>query len=919
MRPVPRAVLAAVLITAAAASSARSATMEGRDRLCLDRGWRFALGHATDPARDFGFGTGYFSYLAKAGFGDGPASPSFDDRGWRLLDLPHDWAVEAPFDPAASPSHGFKAIGRGFPERSVGWYRRSFFVPESDLGRRLRLEIDGVYRDARVFVNGFLVGREPSGYLGASYDVSEYLDYGADNLIAVRVDASMEEGWFYEGAGIYRHVWLLKTEPLHVARDGVFVWTEPDGKDAIVLADTTVEERGSAGGALSPRAVGARLGWPRPGHAEPEAVTLAPGASPVLQGKLRLAAPRLWSPDHPALYTLLTVVRREGRIVDRTETRFGVRTIRFDPEAGFFLNGRRLELKGTNDHQDHAGVGVALPDALQEFRVRKLKEMGSNAIRTAHNPPTPELLDACDRLGMLVIDENRLMGTDEMHLARLRRLILRDRNHPSVVLWSLGNEEWAMEGDQRGARVAARMQEEANRLDPTRLTTVAISGGWGGISTVVEVAGVNYVRQSRGDQQHKDFPWQVTVGTEETTTQATRGVYVDDRLECHLAPQEDGTTGGNAETGWRYYAARAYAAGVFFWTGFDYRGEPTPFGYPAISSQFGILDTCGFPKDDFSYLEAWWGGKDVLHLFPHWNWPGREGQPIEVRAHSNLEEVELFLNDASQGRQRMDRDGHLAWQVRYAPGTLLARGYRGGEVVLEDKVETTGAPAVLALQVDRATIHADGRDVAVVTVELRDSAGRRVPAADRKITFTLQGPGRILGVGNGDPSSHEPDRFVESVRSEKLGEWTAPDPAVTTGPIVFEVRFDAPRLAPGETASLLLNALGPRQSAFLNGEPLYRDADPTAARVELPASVWRAKDNLLRIEATRYPGWRQREALLQFAPAAIRIVTPALPWSRSSFGGLAQVIVQSSDEPGTILFQAEGEGLTPATLSIRVE
>ena len=643
---------------------------------------------------------------------------------------------------------------------------------------------------------------------------------------------------------------------------------------------------------------------------------LEAGATEVHHETLRLVSPRLWSLETPVLHSLVTVVRKGGRVVDRVETPFGIRTIRFDPNAGFFLNGQRVVLKGTNNHQDHAGVGAAVPDALQEFRIRRLKEMGSNAYRTSHNPPSPELLDLCDRLGMLVIDENRLMGTNEMHLRQLDHLIRRDRNHPSVILWSLGNEEWAIEGNIRGARITVPMQDYANRLDPTRLATVAISGGWGGISTVVQAAGVNYIRQGRNDSQHAEFPWQVILGTEETTTQATRGIYVDDRPKAHLAPLEDGSSGGNAELGWKHYVARPWAAGVFYWTGFDYRGEPTPFDYPAIGSQFGIVDTCGFPKDGFYYLKSWWGKEDVLHVFPHWNWPGREGQTIEVRAHSNLEEVELLLNGRSQGRKKMEPNGHLAWSVRYAPGTLLAKGYRGGRVVLTRKIETTAPASVVALHADRESIRSDGRDLAVVTVEHRDAKGRLVPTASHRVLFSVEGPGRIIGVGNGNPSDLDPDQFVESVRTEKLGDWKAPDPAVTSGTVVFEARFDAPKLALGETAALLLNALGPRQSLFLNGKPVYVDADPKKSRIESPVNPedLLPTGNVVRIEASRFEGWQQREGLRQFHPASLRIARAAQAWRRSTFNGLAQVIVQSTGDPGTIVFKATGEGMAPGSL-----
>jgi beta-galactosidase len=907
-----------VFLTFAGASLGLTAAEPGRERIRFDAGWRFALGSAIDPAKDFGHATGYFSYLAKTGFGDGPASPAFDDRGWRRVNLPHDWAVEEPFDPRASASHGYKTVGPRFPERSVGWYRREFSVPAGDLGRRIGLTFDGVYRDARVFVNGFFVGEEPSGYLGASYDISDYLNYGGDNVVAVRVDASMEEGWFYEGAGIYRHVWLTKTSPLHVARDGTWVRTDVAAHAAQVIVDTTVVNDGrAAAGYVVEQTILDPDGKPVAHHLTP-LTTLAAGASATHTDTLSVADPRLWSLETPVLHTLVTTIRHEGNAVDRYETPFGIRTIRFDPDAGFFLNGRHVELKGTNNHQDHAGVGTALPDALQTFRIERLKAMGSNAYRAAHHPPTPELLDACDRLGMLVIDENRLMGSNDYHLSQLERLIRRDRNHPSVILWSLGNEEWAIEGNIKGARIATTMQDFAKRLDPTRLTTAAISGGWGGISRVIDVAGVNYIKQGDTDRQHTGYPHQIIVGTEETTTQGTRGIYVDDRARAHLAPVEDGSSGGNAELGWQHYAARPYAAGVFFWTGFDYRGEATPFGYPAIGSQFGILDTCGFPKDDFYYLKSWWGEEPVLHLSPHWNWPGREGQAIEVRADSNCEDVELFLNGASLGRQSMPPNGHLAWTVTYAPGVLLARGYRDGREIVTTEVATTGPAAALALAPDRATIEADGRDVAVVSVAVKDAAGRTVPTVNVPVTFSLRGPGRIIGVGNGDPSSLEPDQFIPSVKTLPLGHWEAPDAAPSDAPIVFEARFDRPAIAAGDTVDLLLNALGPKQSAWLNGQPLYREQPPERARSERPLdpAALRPTGNVLRIESTRFAEWSQREGLRQFHPAALRIETAAPAWKRTTFNGLAQVIVQSTGEPGEIVLEATSAGLATAQLPL---
>lgn len=765
----------------------------GRERIRWNEGWRFAFGHPSDTQKDHGHATGYFSYITKTGFGDGPAAAvgKFDDSSWRVLDLPHDWAVEMPFSGNASHSHGYRTVGPRFPDTSVGWYRKTFRIPAEDFGRRISVAFDGVFRASRVWVNGFYLGEEPSGYLNFRYDITDYLNYGGENVIAVRVDATMEEGWFYEGAGIYRHVWLEKTAPVHLVADGTAIETEVDARGAATVRVRS--EVTHALGRAEPVEVLVNYTIVDADGAEVARATsasrkLAVGDTVEVEATLSVAQPRLWDLESPTLYTLVAEVAAGGRAVDRVETCFGIRTIRFDPNEGFFLNGRHVKLKGTNNHQDHAGVGAAIPDALQDFRIQRLQAMGSNIYRASHNPPTPELLDACDRLGMLVIDETRLMGSNPLHLDAVKRMIRRDRNHPSVILWSLGNEEWAIEGNVFGERITTTMQAFAKKLDPTRPTTVAISGGWGGISKVVEVMGVNYIKHGDTDKQHAEYPWQIILGTEETTTQATRGIYVDDHARGHLAPLEDGTSGGNVETGWKHYAARPYLAGVIYWTGFDYRGEPNPLAWPAVSSQFGILDTCGFPKDSFYYLKAWWSDEPVLHIFPHWNWPGREGQEIDVRAHSNHDAVELFLNGKSLGKQDMPRNGHLAWKVAYAPGVLEARGYRGGKVVETKRVETTGAPAKLVLTAHRTELVADNHDVAVIDVSVVDAQGRAVPVADNLVTFEITG-GKIIGVGNGDPGSHEPDKASERKLFNGLAQVIV-QTTHTPGPIVLHAKSD---------------------------------------------------------------------------------------------------------------------------------
>jgi beta-galactosidase len=921
----------------------------GRDRLLMDTGWRFAFGHPFDTKKDFNNGTGYFSYLAKTGYGDGAAAAGFGDRAWRTVDLPHDWAVEVPFDGNGSHSHGYKAIGRKFPDTSVGWYRKSFFIPASDLGRRISVEFDGVFRDSIVWVNGHYLGREESGYTGFGYNISEFLNYGGTNVVAVRADATMEEGWFYEGAGIYRHAWLVKTNPLHVGRDGTFVSSEIKNDSAMITARVTVDNENTNAPAfdIEQTVLDADGKTVAQGHVEQAVLKSWDGGE--FSCVMKVSNPKLWSIETPSLYKLVTTIRAGGTDVDRYETSFGIRSIRFDPDQGFFLNGKRVELKGVNNHQDHAGVGAAIPDALQDFRITRLKAFGCNAYRCSHNPPTPELLDACDRLGMVVIDENRLMGTSEDQLDHLKRMILRDRNHPSVILWSVGNEEWGIEGNVKGERITATMQAVANKTDPTRLCTVPDSGDWSkGSSKPIEVMGYNYIANRNTDQHHTQFPNQSGVGTEETTTQATRGIYFDDRAKAHSAPLERGDTGSNCERSWKFFAERPYLAGLCYWTGFDYRGEETPFEYPAISSQFGILDTCGFPKDSFYYLKAWWMDEPMVHIFPHWNWPGKEGQEIVVKCFSNCGEVELFLNGKSLSRKTMEKNGHLEWKVNCEPGTLLARGYKDGKEIAADTVETTGEPAAVQLIPDRATIKADGEDVSVITVQINDAKGRFMPIAGNEIVFALQGPARIIGVGNGDPSSHEPDVFIAKVsaRSVPVTDWKwnkIPDARTNNLPEVAvdfddsgwkacEVQSNAGQLRSRENAvfrshvtvteddlavelvNLCIGMIDDGGWVYVNGQMVGESHDSQAAPMfDVKRLLHPGMNTIAVAVANQYgSGGVGKGVTLQFQK---KIELPQ--WKRSVFNGLAQVIVQSSKEAGEIKLTASAEHLSPATVILQ--
>lgn len=733
-----------------------------REHLLMDFDWRFALGNASDYTKDFGTSTSYFTYFAKTGYGDGAAASSFKDSTWREIDLPHDWAVELPFSGSASHSHGYKTIGWQYPETSVGWYRKKFTIQTSDLGRKISIQFDGIHRNSTVWVNGFYVGHEQSGYASSVYDITDYLNYGAENTVAVRVDASVEEGWYYEGAGIYRHVWLNKTDRLHVAQYGTFVTSEIDGHKAELTVRSKVENQYAQSKNFTIEQILLDANNEQVISQKLENVSLNGNLENTYFQKIKLDKPTLWSLENPYLYKLKTSLIADGKVVDTYTTNIGIRTVRFDPNLGFFLNGKNVKILGTNDHQDHAGVGTAIPDALQEFRVKKLKEMGSNAIRTSHNPPTPELLDACDRLGMLVLDENRLMGINKEHFDLLERFMVRDRNHPSVILWSLGNEEWAIESNEKGARITKTMQEFAQKIDSSRAFTVAISGGWdNGSGKMAQVMGYNYIVQGNIDEHHKKFPWQSGIGTEESNTIGTRGVYLDDKANGWMAATNRMPENVGTESGWKFYATRPFLSGLFFWTGFDYRGEPNPLAWPAVNSQFGIMDLCGFPKDIFYYLKSWWRKEPVMHIMPHWNWKGSEGKNIRVTIYSNTEEVELLLNKKSLGKKTMEKNGHLEWDVIYKPGTLVAKGFTNGKLIISEQVETTDEPSKVELSSDRMELNADGEDVAVITVQINDKKNRFVPTANNEVTFSLNGPGKIIGVGNGDPASHEPEQFIQ--------------------------------------------------------------------------------------------------------------------------------------------------------------
>ena len=979
-----------------------SAADSPREHLSLDAGWKFHLGDDWPNALR----------LDKAGSSGGPAAEKFNDNSWRSIDLPHDWAIELPFDRASDESHGFKPVGPGFYKNSIGWYRRTFDLPAADSGKRIWLTFDGVFRDATVWVNDWLVTRHEGGYYPFREDVTDIVRFGGKNVVTVKVDASKFEGWFYEGAGIYRHVWLDKTAPVAIAPDGVFVHTEfndnvPEGPASICIETRILNPPTNSRAIkishklIAPNGIALAETFPSFEPLPPPSLSAKQVSKPqedyrnmiVLRPKLHFehvpgipAQPfrmpsyqmpkmdfiggfsppmetqtdiEFWSPESPKLYKLITTVSVDDKIVDRKETEFGIRTVGFDKDKGFLLNGQPYELKGTCNHQDMAGVGAALPDALQYFRVAKLKEFGCNAIRTSHNPPTPELLDACDHLGMIIMDESRLLGSDAQNLAKWEEQIRRDRNHACVGIWSVANEEFSVQSSPQGGNVARTMQALVKSLDPTRPVTYAAPQGdtFDGINGVIEVRGWNYHVGQDMDNYHAEHPDQPNVGTEQASTVSTRGIYANDKTRGYVSAYDDNAPSWatTTEKWWSYFADRPWLSGGFVWTGFDYRGEPTPYGWPCINSHFGVLDVCGFPKDNFYYYQSWWTTNIVLHLLPHWNWAGKEGQEIRVDALSNCEEVELFLNGQSLGKQTMKRNSKLSWSVKYAPGTLSAKGFNGGKLVAEQKVETTGEPASVQLTPNRATINADGEDVSVITVSVADAKGRIVPTAGNKINFAIEGAGKILGVGNGDPSCHEPDTFIGQppVKAIPVSGWRwqfAKLPARGALAPEYAPDFDdstwnliKPK-TDGDTGDMFLNE---GQSAIYRAHVKLTETDLANPGVQIRftciddhgwvfvnnqrvgvSTDWEAQpafdikkalhvgDNVIAVGVRNDAGTGglNQDVTVELVGNAV-----ATGWSRSVFNGLAQVIVQSTKVAGEIKLTATADGLQSVTTTITTQ
>jgi beta-galactosidase len=686
------------------------------------------------------------------------------------------------------PRHGRSAYGgHGYLPLYPAWYRRTFFIPASAKDKSVWLNFGGVYRDAVVFVNGRFMEQHPSGYTAFRLNITSAVHYGEQNSVSVFVDPRWLEGWFYEGGGIYRHVRLMITDKLQVAPWGTFViskvpgpihYGSPAGDQAAanLTLQTTVrnDHRTAQSFTLVSQVIdpsGKIVASLSSGE------RLSAGQQLTFRQHVALRDALLWSLHHCNLYRLATAVRAGGSVIDNKLTTFGIRTLRFDPDRGFFLDGKHVEIRGTCNHQDFPGMGIAAPDNLWFWRVAKLKAMGANAYRCSHNPVSEAFYRACDRMGMLVMDENRhlgdtyfpksAMGTPYSNLSDLKAMVLEHRNHPSIIMWSMCNEE-GLERTPYGARMFAAMKEAVKKIDPTRPTTSAMNGGYtkDGFISVEGVLGMNY-HNSKFAQIHGEYPHLMIFGSEDVNSYSSRGTFKSCRATALCSEYGFGYGPGKSATkgfflghepwlSWGPVMGNPFVAGEFVWTGFDYRGEPNPFSWPAVTSQTGSMDLCGFPKPAYFYWKAWWRRKPSVYIFPNWNFPKTMvGKSVPVRSYSNCDRVELLLNGKSLGTKDMPRYRYLEWNVPYTPGVLNARGYDQGRLVAQYTVRTAGPPVALELTAEVHHLPANGEDIAPIRVAVVDARGRVAPDADNLIRFSVSGPGTLAGVANGNPASHE--------------------------------------------------------------------------------------------------------------------------------------------------------------------
>ena len=769
---------------------------EAREKINFDKGWRFVLADSAE--------------MSKA---------KYDDSSWRTLNVPHDWAIEGDFSASAPSGNSGGALPGG-----VGWYRKSFEVAATDKDKQFYIDFDGVYMNAKVWINGQLLGQRPYGYSSFRYDLTPHLKFGAKNIVAVRVDNSDQpNSRWYSGCGIYRHVWLVKTEKIHVAHWGTHVVAEGNKVNVTVSIDNNTTSQ-------QPVVVKNRIISPTGIQVASisKKLSLSPGArSQSSSSQLTVSRPQIWSCETPHIYKVVTTIEKGGKVVDTYETPTGFRTFKFDAEKGFSLNGKSMKINGVCQHHDLGCLGAAVNEDALHRQLRILKEMGTNAVRCSHNPPAPELLAMCDTMGLIVMDESFDMWRrrktkndyarffDEWAERDLTDLVLRDRNHPSILMWSIGNEvleQWSSaDADTLSAEQAnlilnaghdastlshgtemsvnsllcKNLCDIIRRLDNTRPITAGCNEpdpkNHLFKSGALDIIGFNYHHQWVKDVP-QNFPGKPFIFSESVSALQTRGFYMmpsdsvykapiewwlpyqDPSFQCSAYDNMHASWSSTHEETWDVVKHNDFVGGQFIWTGFDYIGEPTPYGFPARSSYFGIVDLAGFPKDSYYMYQSEWTDKQVLHLFPHWNW--LDGQDIDLWCYyNNADEVELYINGRSQGvkSKKNAREYHLMWRVKFEPGEVKVVARKNGKVVAEKTIRTAGAPSQLRMTSDRTRFgnNPNGDNLAFITVEVLDKNGNLCPRAEDQVFFEIEG-GRIVGVDNGNPISME--RFKDTKR-----------------------------------------------------------------------------------------------------------------------------------------------------------
>lgn len=728
----------------------------------FDNNWKFHLGDTTDAS-----GT------------------AFNDTNWRNLNIPHDWSIEGKFS-----KDNLAGAGGGALPGGIGWYRKTFSLPKEDADKMVYIDFDGIYHNSKVWINGHYLGKRPNGYISFHYDLTPYVHFGdSTNLIAVKVDNSDQpNSRWYSGSGIYRNVRLELTSPVHIAHWGTHITTsEVSNENATVQVATQVTNDSKESKKITLRTTVYNQTGTAVGETNNEK-EIAAGETASFDQQFHIQQPELWSIDSPTLYKCVTQVINGNQTIDDNVLPFGIRYFHFDAQKGFSLNGVPMKINGVCMHHDLGCLGAAINTRAIQRQLKILKDAGVNAIRTSHNPPAPELLQLCDQMGFIVMDEAFDMWKkqktkydyshdwDKWHKQDLTDQILRDRNHPSVMIWSIGNEileQW----DSTGTSIARELAGIVHQYDTTRPITSACNDPQPSNSIIksgaLDLIGFNYHHQLYASFPDS-FPGQKFIATETISALQTRGSYDMPSDSIRLWPKrwdlpEKGNPdytcssydnchapwGSTHEETLKLIGKDDFLSGQFIWTGFDYLGEPTPYTWPARSSYFGIVDLAGFPKDAYYLYQSEWTDKPVLHIFPHWNW--KKGQAIDVWAYTNCDEVELFLNGKSMGvRKKTGENLHLMWRLTYEPGTLKAVGKKDGEVILTKEIQTAGKPAQLQLTVDRPQIHADGKDLAFVTVNVVDQNGTLVPRADNLVHFKVNGEATIAGVDNGSETSHEP-------------------------------------------------------------------------------------------------------------------------------------------------------------------